>query len=75
MSERPKIRIVMADALPRPIETAPTDHPYSRRLLLFSGGGWEVGYWSKFRGVWCDTYDYPLAPSHWLPVPPSPNDL
>lgn len=67
---RPKIRIVMTDAIPRPIDTAPTDG--TRLLLFIIYEGWEFGRWNNCLKIWQDFSYHELFPTHWLPLPASP---
>lgn len=58
----------------QPIETAPKD---GTRILLhppqFVADVAAVGYWSKF-GCWADrqAVDPTWSPTHWMPMPASP---
>ena len=57
----------------QPIETAPKD---GSEIILFDPdysqrSGFE-GRYSAPRGNWLSSYDSPVKPTHWMPLPPPP---
>lgn len=58
---------------PQPIETAPKE---PTNLLLVFDGDWYVGWWNA-KGFWA-TYGndgwVAITPTHWLPLPPRPEE-
>jgi hypothetical protein len=60
----------------QPIETAPKD---GNEVILFDSdylqlSGFE-GRYSEPRGSWLSSYDGPVNPTHWMPLPPPPAAL
>jgi hypothetical protein len=59
---------------PQPIDTAPQEEEKPLLLYCPEHGEWRIGV--RYLDSWLDLYDLDceLWPTHWLPMPPNPED-
>lgn len=55
----------------QPIETAP-ETPFD--IILAEDGYVFVGGYDQNEQSWVDLFNFPMNPTHWMPLPPPPKD-
>ena len=55
-----------------PIETAPRKN--CEPVLLIDEGNYYVGYWISSPPMWIEPGAGRITPTHWMPLPPPPQE-